>query len=251
MERIHLNVHLTTPVLKHLNQGRISLKDLEGVDPGLYESLLYVQNESPDELELSFVFPVDDFGQRSEIPLKENGQHIIVTDANKEEYVKLYVDFRLKEAAKEQLRAFCDGFSSLIPLKELRIFTASEIDLLICGTPEIDIADFEEHCEIESPYTKDHPTVKLFFKAISQWSSEWKAKLLFFMTGSSQVPVNGFRALAAMGNPLKIARFPGKTALPVAHTCHNQLDLPEYTDIDELNSKFGLAIHECGTFQFI
>ena len=65
-----------------------------------------------------------------------------------------------------------------------------------------------------------------------------------FITGSSQVPANGFRHYKDIGNPITIQPGGGKERLPVAHTCFNTIDLPEYETEEELNQKLMLAINE-------
>jgi hypothetical protein len=58
-------------------------------------------------------------------------------------------------------------------------------------------------------------------------TAEEKAKFLIFLSGSLQVPVGDFVALAEMGRPVEIAAGgdPRRGELPRAHTCWNQLDL--------------------------
>ena len=43
---------------------------------------------------------------------------------------------------------------------------------------------------------------------------------------------------------------PRSPALPVAHTCFNQIDCPDYPTEAEFISKFMTALYECGTFDF-
>lgn len=45
--------------------------------------------------------------------LKENGEHIPVTNDNREEYVRLYLDWVLNTAIYAQFRAFYLGFHSV------------------------------------------------------------------------------------------------------------------------------------------
>ena len=55
-------------------------------------------------------------------------------------------------------------------------------------------------------------------------SEEDKRKFLLFLTGSDRIPARGMEAVK-----LTIQRTADATFLPVAHTCFNLLDLPEYT----------------------
>jgi len=48
-------------------------------------------------------------------------------------------------------------------------------------------------------------------------------------TGSFKVPYGGFKNF-----PLKIDRGVSPESLPVAHTCFNQIDLPEYQSKEKL-----------------
>ncbi|MBS94012.1 MAG: hypothetical protein CL799_06180 [Chromatiales bacterium] len=56
-----------------------------------------------------------------------------------------------------------------------------------------------------------------------------------------------------MGGPQKfrIVKIAGETdRLPSAHTCFNQLDMPEYTSEEELERKLTIAIKETSGFGF-
>ena len=69
-----------------------------------------------------------------------------------------------------------------------------------------------------------------------------------FVTGSSKVPLEGFSALQGIGgiNKFKISKVFDKNydRLPTAHTCTNQLDLPEYPNKEILYERLRLAIKE-------
>ena len=90
----------------------ISLIDIEAVDPNLYTSLKWMlENSITDIIDTTFSVEHDSFGvikvnkdnlyvMFSNIfdfqvhELKKNGKNIPVTEQNKKEYVKLYVNFR-------------------------------------------------------------------------------------------------------------------------------------------------------------
>lgn len=63
-----------------------------------------------------------------------------------------------------------------------------------------------------------------------KYEEEDLAKLIRFITGSSKIPIEGFRGLRAMDGVKKIniVKAKRKDLLPVAHACFNQLELPEY-----------------------
>lgn len=68
-----------------------------------------------------------------------------------------------------------------------------------------------------------------------------------FLTGSSQIPVNGFKE-----KNIKIAPGGDKNRLCVAHTCVKTLDLPQYETEDKMNSKLLRSIQKSyiGIIQF-
>lgn len=64
--------------------------------------------------------------------------------------------------------------------------------------------------------------------------------------GTSKVPLGGFRALQGISGPqrFQIHKSYGTDRLPSAHTCFNQLDLPEYESKAQLAERLAMAIHE-------
>ena len=207
-------------------------------------------NNDVDSLYMFFEIDTKELGEEKSIDLKENGSEIKVTNENKAEYVYLRTNYALKGPIEQQVNAFCDGFYSLIDYDDIKIFSPKELDLLICGVPEINVKDFIENTSIEYPYDKNSPVIKFFFEAISKWENEKLAKLLLFMTGSSRVPSNGFIEFCEMtGSPLKISSGGDKSRIPQSHTCFNTICLPKYESEEELNEKLILAIEECNTFE--
>jgi E3 ubiquitin-protein ligase HUWE1 len=78
------------------------------------------------------------------------------------------------------------------------------------------------------------------------FSDEEKALFLQFVTGTSKVPLDGFQDLRGSRGVqiFSIHKAFGANNLPCAHTCFNQLDLPEYKSEEELKEKLTLAIRE-------
>ena len=73
----------------------ISLNDIESVDPNLFTSLCWMlENNITDVIDTTFSVEHDSFGVLKVHELKKNGKNIPVTEQNKKEYVKLYVNFR-------------------------------------------------------------------------------------------------------------------------------------------------------------
>ena len=250
IEGVCIDAHLATSFCKQILHSEPNLSDLEDVDSELYHSLQSLLDSDVDSLCLTFTSSDNDFGVCKTVPLKENGEEIDVINENKNEYINLLANYKLKVSIEEQVKAFSVGFDSLISNHDIKIFTPNELDLLICGMPTIDVKDFRNHTEFVHPYTAETPVVKFFFNVISKWDNERLAKLLLFMTGSSRVPSNGFQGFCEMsGQSMKIAPGGNKCLLPVARTCFNRIDLPQYETEDELNEKLSLAIKNCDSFE--
>jgi E3 ubiquitin-protein ligase HUWE1 len=228
------------------------LKDLEEADEELHSSLEYILNNDPSDLHITFQAHLLNFDQVIMIDLIDNGRNIEVTVENRQEYVNLMVDHHLTAMVRDQVTHFCQGFHELISPAELAWFTPDELDLLICGLPEVDVADLRANCRFIHPFHIEHPVVQMFFNVLDRMTAEEKAKFLIFLTGSSQVPFGGFAALADLGRPVKIAAGgdPRRGELPRAHTCWNQLDLPQYQTEEILKEKLLMAIQMCDGFGF-
>jgi hypothetical protein len=243
---VNLDCHLPVFLCKEILGVPVSLSDFEG-DPS-YPSLQWILENDPEPLEMYFVADEEKLGKHTVIPLVKNGEHIQVTECNKQKFVQLYVRYRLIGRVGAQVKAFIDGFHAIITADELRMFAPNELDLIICGVPTVDVKDLKTHCTYMYPLHPEHPLVHRFFAVIRHWPLEDLAKLLLFVTGSSQVPTGGFKVFADSGHPFSLATGGGPKRLPVAHTCTNTLDLPSYRNEQELNEKLRLAIKECNAF---
>lgn len=91
-------------------------------------------------------------------------------------------------------------------------------------------------------------------QTVESYSPEMRARLLQFVTGSSRVPLQGFRALqgstGAVGPRLFTIHLTVDVPtqnLPKAHTCFNRIDLPPYETQQLLYDKLTQAVEEtCG-----
>ena len=240
-----INAHLTKSFYKKILNRKIKFCDLFDYDEDIYNSLKSLINIDVDPLELNFTIDVEQNGKLNNFLLKKNGDQIYVTNENKKEYINLYSNYHLIESIKEQMTEFLNGFYSLIPLNEICFFFPNELDLVLCGNTHIDVNDLQNNTNYANPYHSEHHIIRMFFKVISKWSNETLAQFLLFLTGSSQVPVNGFVEYKEKGNPITIAPGGDKDHLCVAHTCVNMLDLPQYENENEMNNKLLQSIQVC------
>lgn len=122
------------------------------------------------------------------------------------------------------------GFHDIIPAGLISIFNEQELELLISGLPDIDVDDWKGNTEYHN-YTASSPQIQWFWRAVRSFDKEERAKLLQFVTGTSKVPLNGFKELEGMNgiNRFNIHRdYGNKTRLPSSHTCFNREFLPYF-----------------------
>jgi len=240
-----LDCYFSRAVYKRILRKPVSVKDMESFDPDYYKSLVWMlENDITDIIVETFSVEDDEFGVTKVVDLIENGRNIPVTDENKHEYVRLIVEHKLLTSVKEQMENFLKGFHDIIPEDLIGIFTEQELELLISGLPDIDVDDWKSNTEYQN-YTAASQQIQWFWRAVRSFDKEERAKLLQFVTGTSKVPLNGFKELEGMNgvNRFNIHRdYGNKERLPSSHTCFNQLDLPEYESYDILRSQLLKAI---------
>mgnify|MGYP001626798514 CR=1 FL=1 len=92
---------------------------------------------------LGFYFTSTNETNLSEVDLKPNGSNIVVTDSNKHEFMRLKCHYHAYTACKTQLEQIRKGFHTVIPASWISFLTADELESLMCGQNEIDLADWK------------------------------------------------------------------------------------------------------------
>lgn len=249
----YLDGGFTLPFYKQLLAKPVTLNDLEDVDPELHRSLVWLlENNIEAVLDHTFSVEHNSFGKVQEYELKPGGRHVEVTEENKSEYVKLYVQWRFMRGIEAQFLALQKGFNEIIPQHLLKPFDERELELMIGGLGKIDLNDWKAHTRLKH-CTAESNIVKWFWRSVDEFDDEMRARLLQFVTGSSRVPLQGFKALqGSTGNAgprlFTIHQVDANTDnLPKAHTCFNRIDIPPYENYEKLYSKLSCAVEEtCG-----
>ena len=246
-----ISAHFVRSFYKACVGAPVDHTDMAAVDADYYKNLRSILQYSLDDLCLDLTFSVerDSFGKITVHDLKPNGRTVAVTDETKGEYVSLVCEDKLTTSVKPQLTAFLTGLHELVSEDLLSLFSASELELLISGMPNIDLDDLKANTEYQGGYKASTPVIGYFWNVVSTFTEEDKAKFLMFVTGSTKVPLEGFAALQGMRG---VQRFSlnkafGENSLPCAHTCFNSIDLPEYKDEETLREKLMMAINEGAT----
>ena len=213
-----------------------------------------------------FVIEVERYGTVQEVPLCTNGAHRPVTNANRQEFVDLYIRYLLDTSVARQFEPFKRGFFTVCGGNALSLFQPEEIELLVRGSDEpLDVPSLKavaayENWHVtaptagESPGSKTgksqrreivHPVEQIpllrwFWEEFETAQAQNQRKLLSFITGSDRIPAVGASSLV-----IKIT-FAGKDhgRFPVARTCFNMLMLFKYRSREELARKLWRAVEE-------
>ncbi|CAB3231123.1 unnamed protein product [Arctia plantaginis] len=241
----------TMPFYKRMLNKKLTMKDIESIDPEFYNSLVWIKDNNIDECGLEMWFSVDFevLGQVIHHELKPSGDKERVTETNKEQYLQLVTQWRMTRGIEEQTSAFLDGFNEVVPLEWLKYFDERELELMLCGMQEVDVDDWHRNT-IYRHYTRTSKQVAWFWQFVRQMDNEKRARLLQFVTGTCRVPVGGFAELMGSNGPQRfcIEKVGKDTWLPRSHTCFNRLDLPPYKSYEQLCEKLNFAIEETEGF---
>ncbi|NXB89652.1 ITCH ligase, partial [Vidua chalybeata] len=246
-----IDTGFSLPFYKRILNKAVGLKDLESVDPEFYNSLIWVKENDIEECGLEMFFSVDKeiLGEIKSHDLKPNGSNILVTEENKEDYIRLVAEWRLSRGVEEQTQAFFEGFNEILPQQYLQYFDAKELEVLLCGMQEIDLNDWQRHT-IYRHYTRTSRQIVWFWQFVKEIDNEKRMRLLQFVTGTCRLPVGGFADLMGINGPQKfcIEKVGKENWLPRSHTCFNRLDLPPYKNYEQLKEKLLFAIEETEGF---
>jgi hypothetical protein len=245
---IILDVHFPPVMYKKLLAETPTLDDLAEFDPIMYRSLQQLLSYDGDDFEDVFMndFTVTEnvFGEQRVVELKSGGASIRLTKVNREEYVDLYVRYALTDSVAQQFNAFRDGFLLVAGGRGLSLVRPEELELLLCGSPELDFSALEKVTRYEDGLTAESRVVRDFWSIVHRMSDADKKRLLFFVTGSDRVPIKG------LGNLLFVVsrNGPDSDRLPTAHTCFNHLLLPEYASKEKLERMLYTALKNAEGF---
>jgi hypothetical protein len=80
-----------------------------------------------------------------EVGLEPWGRKIRVTEENKATYVDEYVRYRLVTATMPACRALRKGLFAVVEEAAVLVFSAAELELLVCGVATVDADDWQAH----------------------------------------------------------------------------------------------------------
>ena len=245
-----LDVKLPISVYKKLLGIKPSFSDLKECDEELYNNLNYILTQDnpklEEELDTNFTVVDDKFGEKIIIPLKPDGEKTMINNTNKEEYVRLYTDWFFNKSIEEYFKSFEKGFYKIFHKSLIKILTPEELELIICGTQYLDFYELKRACQYED-FDQNSESIKYFWEILLDFNEEEKKKFLSFVTGCDRAPIDGLGSL-------KITVSNGGSdlnQLPTAHTCFNNLILPDYKNKEKMKKVIHTAINYSEGFGLI
>jgi len=243
--------HLVRTLYKHLLGWPVTYEDVRDQDEEIYTQLLNVAKmEDVSQLLLCFTATERIMGEMKEVNLCEGGCSMDVNNDNLAEYLEAFLRYRTFDRALPQLTELLLGFYDVVPEPALTVFDASELELILCGLPTIDVEDWKANTEYTGLFEtngSNEPVVEWFWEVVEDiFDMEMRARLLQFATGTSSVPPAGFASLGGFnGKPQRftIEGVELETCLyPKAHTCFNRIDCPRYATKEELIERLTVSI---------
>ena len=247
---IILDVKFPLTVYRKLLGLKPTLEDMKECDPELYKNFSFLKKTKDanlkESLDLDFTVTDDKFGEKLVIPLKKDGDKISVDINNKDEYVDLYLDWYFNKSIQEVFTSFEKGFYRVFSRDLSKILSPEELELIICGTQVLDFNELKRVCKYEE-YNENDETIKYFWEVLLNFSEDEKKRFLSFVTGCDRAPIDGLGSL-----PITISNGGSDVEqLPSAHTCFNNLILPNYKNKEKLKKNMLNAINYSEGFGLI
>ncbi|KAH9089407.1 hypothetical protein LEN26_019190 [Aphanomyces euteiches] len=243
-------LQLAVPIWKLLVCEKLTPNDFQHFDVATAQTLRYLRETDFESEEMfAAIFPDQTFTCLNEqdevVELVLNGESITVTLANREAYADALEHYRLHQF-DEAVSYIRKGLQSIIQVDLLPMFTWSELELLVCGRPTLNLSLLRKKTEY-SPDMDMHDTlVERFWRTLARFTSEEQQQFLQFVWGRSRLP---FSEVDFGSYTFKLVRHMSPSNpddyLPVAHTCFFQLELPNYSTDEIMRAKLLYAMNHC------
>jgi len=171
----------------------------------------------------------------SVVDLLPGGADILVTYERRFEYADLLENYRLHEF-DQQLAAMRRGFGTIVPLRLMPLFTWQEAEVLVCGSPEIDLDELKRNTAYQGYSGEDDPTIRYFWTVMKEWGHKERSKFIQFAWGRQRLPRPG------RWSRRMLLSYRASEGMPVAHTCFFHVELPKYTSLEQARKMLGLTI---------
>ena len=225
-----------------------NIEDIKYYDIEIYNSLQKILITDLDNNEdIYFIWNING----TEIELIDNGSNILVKNNNKQMFIDKVVGLICFKSIEVELTSLKKGFSEVISLNYIKIFTIEELSFVLSGQSIININDWKANTIYKGNLKEKSKIIQLFWEVLSELNNEQLLLFYKFCTGSTGVPLDGFSALSGPRN--KLMKFTIETIkndennnkcnkLITTQTCFNSILLPEYKTKEEMRKAINIIL---------
>jgi len=245
-----LSLNLCSVIWKQLVQQPADASDLAGFDEAVCQSLQkieHIEDEGVDEdlfADLIFEAFTAQLSNGHEVEVCEGGSAIDVTWHNRRRYCELVQRTRLREG-RAQVHAMLRGVAAMLPVRLLPLFSHAELELMVCGTPDIDIDVLRRHTRYGVSVNPQDAHILMLWKVLEAFTPEQRSKFLSFIWARERLPQTEEEWGDQSMKIHTLEASPADQHMPVTHTCFFSMEWPRYTSFEIAKSKLLYAIVNC------
>ena len=183
----------------------------------------------------------------STVELIEDGAANEVTFSSRGRFADLTISARLAEGAI-QCDALLAGIASVVPsARLLSLLSGRELERLICGEADVDVAALRAHTSYGATAAAGMPHVRYFWAVLESFTPEQRRLFLKFIWGRNRLPLTDEDWGEQRMRIHTLEKSNPNAYFPVAHTCFFSIELPKYTSRDNCYKKLLWAINSTRT----
>ena len=236
IHKYKIPISLCDSLIKILLDLPLSAEDLIKESPEYYNNLSQILEYSSKDLEEVYQNFTICQGNNT-INLKPNGNNIYLNIENSKEYYDLSVNWELKKYAEKSIDEFRRGFL-LVAKPMTKVFSVDEFRYIMCGMDPSYTEVLAEKIKCSSRMGKQKEWLIRWIK--EREDLEDVKRFLKFVTGTSLIPVG--KANWEIKLKLNQKEKNNDNALPIAHTCFNTIEMPDYSSYEILSEKMKFLV---------
>jgi E3 ubiquitin-protein ligase HERC1 len=250
--RTPIPLDLPSVVWKPLVGMNLNIDDLRDIDQYCGQCLDQLQHPEANDLNSeNFNFIIFEnfttsLSDGSKVELVPDGEKKSVTFDNRLEYVNL-VKYRRLNESRAQVQAIRRGLGTMVPLDVLSLFTWEELEMCVCGKPDVNVEQLKRFARYDGYSGEDDPNMVMFWKTMAEFSPKERSLFLRFASGRERLAMETETGRNKSTNAITIARLYGKDTLPQASTCFFTVKIPSYSSQEVMKQKLLLAICNCAS----
>jgi len=192
-----LSLHLAESMWKLAAGNTLNMEDLQELDRGFVSKHSYLTSVHTDNIVSPLEIPcVYDEVAALDLPFtvrSASGNDVClskvfnsITRDNRHEYLKASLKYRLHEF-DEQIQWIRAGLSQVVPVPLLSLFTGSELENMVCGSPEISVDSLKSITSYRG-IECDALLVKWFWQSLEEFTNHERSLFLRFVWGRTRLP---------------------------------------------------------------